>query len=1071
MDVALALLVLWGLLFVPIGMALHWLVLGEGARARALPLAPVTGIALAMLVLSVLGRLGVDAGVVWVPWVFVVAAVVSGVVVWRRRVVWRTRELIGSTLLLLLAIALVQLPVIGEPGDGPLGYGTPSDPVEEVAAIDAAADGPASDLAVARQAASTREERPIAFEQFAAMWVAVGRDDGERAARDAQWSAYGLHSTITGLLAALVALPLFAFARARGVRWLGLVVLVPLGVLAPYTFLALANGSGAAIAAVPLTAAGVFSLLVTRRDRGWWALAVLFGAAVAACAGPLALLPLVSIGVVWMFVRAETYEHLSQTDTPVSRARTLAVTTAAALLGAASVLPSLVEGGSLLAWPRLHDSLVDTARSWPFAWLDSDLSTAGPRGALETAIWLIGPALLAVAVIYGIVRNERRELAVIGGSIVAALLSLLVAVGDVQASIRLLEYVLLATSPLLAALTVRAVALARENAEEQRANPRHRLAGTGPTLLAFAFVLLSLASTAVTGTRMVHAPALSGVRLESGSALIAAGDPWLAFVVDGERVRGGYADADALSGPDPERASRSITYEGYGKLVLSSSPLSSDPTLRYVENSALDAYQARLFYDRTAPGGAPNDLAVDADRQVQRARSATADRGEGARDAGTVGADVAAATGATETVGIPDRHTPVEPRPVPADRPAGLLLPESEVPGCGVGRNVLESGTCEPDEPVLGAGCTATDLRAVRSPLDRDRPGAAAPERTGGGQDDDAALTALGGTGAAARAAAREAAREDRSTPSETQVLGLEADTQLPRRPPLLGVQCFDVEIGRDSRVLLLHLRDVGLVLAPEDAQRAGGSDAWSVEREADRAGGAGGIGGGTRQVTSSRGASLSYGTGRLFGRFDLVLEGSFGAGVSLGGSFVQIDEDGAEQESTVGLAELRGSANGFSQILRDVQLQGGATVENSAGTDIELGRLFARPRDLPRSCDVPIAIATGEQREVRIESADPELGRPLVRPAITVSVVETTGRGADRTARIAVGSYLARGGLPRHLLVDWTEQFESEVKVEGCDGVVHVEAGAAPDGEEADGQVPLTQDALEAFSAEAGLE
>ena len=49
---------------------LHWLVLGPGARVRALPLAPVTGIAFAIVVLAALGRFGIDAGESWVALAF-----------------------------------------------------------------------------------------------------------------------------------------------------------------------------------------------------------------------------------------------------------------------------------------------------------------------------------------------------------------------------------------------------------------------------------------------------------------------------------------------------------------------------------------------------------------------------------------------------------------------------------------------------------------------------------------------------------------------------------------------------------------------------------------------------------------------------------------------------------------------------------------------------------------------------------------------------------------------------------------------------------------------------------------
>lgn len=1061
MDLALALLLLWGLLFMPLGIALHWIVLGTGARVRALPLAPVTGIAAAIVVLAALGRFDVEAGESLVAVGFLVASIASAVAIWRSGAAWRSRELIGAGVMLLFAVILLQMPVIGEPGEGPLGYGTVANPVDEVAAIDAAADGPASELEIALDARDTADERPIGFEQFAALTVGIGLDDeGERDV-DQTWTAYGLHSTITGMLAALVTLPLFAFARARGVRWFGLAVLVPLGVLAPAVFLALANGQGAAVASVPFTTAAVFSLLVTRRDRGWWALVVLFGSAIAVTAGPLALLPLVVIGITWMFVRSDTYEHLSQHDSPVARARTLVVTSAAAVLGVLGSLPLLLGSGQLLAWQPLHSTLLGAVRSWPYAWLDSDLSTAGPRGTLETAIWLIGPALLVVALIYAVVRNERRELGVLAGTVLAAAIAASIGLFNERAGIRLFEFVMLSTSPFLAALAIRAVALARENADELRGTREGRLAGIGPTLLVVVFVLLSFAATAVTGTRMVHAPAIAGgigpdglpstlpTRVQDRAAadrttLIAAGDPWLEFVVDGERVRGGYADADAISEPRNEYSEFGTRGEGYDQLILSSSPLSSDPSLRYLEQSDLDAYQVRLFRDRTIDDPPSPDPNVDTARRDQRARTRTADRpgaetdaasGSGTATADPAGDAAAEARAAAEDTGVrtffvSERHIPVEGpgENTPPDRPAGLLLPASDVPGCGDTREQVLATTCEPDEPLVdGTDCTREDVAAARSPIDRDR----RSKRSGG--------------------------------TARPQVLSIAADENLPRRPPLIGVQCFDVPLDPDSGVLQLHLRDVGLILAPEDAAKGGPAGAWDVERERGREGGSGGVNGGTRLTTSDIKATLGYGGGRLSGAYDLVLEGEFGAGVTLGSEAVQVTgpEGAFEGIAPLEIARFRGSADGFSQIRRNATLTGGVTVANPAGTAIELGRLFARPRDIPPSCDVLVALAEDEQREIRMDVAASDGGPSRVRPGITVTVVSITGSGSNRVARIAVGTYLSKHGLPRHMLVDWTEQFPGETPVEGCDGIPFIEEGAAPPGSDSSATAVELESAL----------
>lgn len=1048
MDLALTVLLLWGLLFVPLGIVLHWIVLGDGSRVRALPLAPVTGIATAMLVLATLGRLGIDAGEPWIAWCFIGVSVASVLVIWRCDVVWRSRELIGAGLLLLLAVTLIQLPVVGSDGEGPLGYGTTANPVVEVAAIDAAAGGPTATLEVAENAVATSDERPIGFEQFAALTVAIGLEDNPEDARTATWTAYGLHATITGMLAALITLPLFAFARARGVKWLGLTVLVPLGVVAPAVFIALANGEGAAIASIPFTTAAVFCLLVTRRDRGWWALLVLFGAAVTATAGPIALLPLVAIGVTWMLVRSDTYEHLSQHDAPVASLRTLAITGIAAGMGAVSVVPLLRSGGEQLAWSPLHDGMWDAVRSWPFAWLDTDLSVVGPSSMFETSVWMIGPALLAVAVIYAVVRNERRELGVLLGAIVAALIAGLFGLVELRAGIRLYEFTMLSLSPFLAALAIRAVALARENADGPNEG---RLAGIGPTLLVFAFVLLSFAATTVTGTRMVHAPSVvraasaSGASQSTGTAIIAAGDPWLAFVVDGQRVRGGYADADAISEERNRFTDHGTRTTGFDQVLVSSSPLSSDPSLRYLEQSALDQYQVRGFADRLADLPPTIDLAVDSARVTQRSRTETADRpgieggvGADADDAAVTDA-VAQAAEDARTVTLASVHTPVEGDGVntPPDRPAGLLLPADDIEGCDSSRPLLDSGsssTCEPDAPVMGPDCSDDDLAQARAHDDRDRP------------------------------------KRIKQPSARAQVLSVDADPQLPRRPTMLGIQCFEVPLHSGSTILMAHLRDVGLILPPEQAVTGGGSDAW----ERDNSGRGSGINGGERRTTSLLDATLTYGNGRLGNglQYDLVLEGEFGAGVEISSGFAtgEQDEKTGEPNLVPGaeLATFRGSADGFSSIRREAPLSGSVTVANQAGTDISLGRLFARPRDLPRSCDVPLAIAAGQQREVRVDVASLDGSASMERPGLTVTVlgVDTDDDGA-RTARIAVASYLSRSGLPRYTLVDWTEQYESTLRVEGCDGATYVERGSAA----VTKQKPVTPQLLKDMLADRGVD
>src|SRR5690606_14293363 len=136
-----------------------------------------SGLAVGFVTLAALGRLGVNAGDAWVAWTFLAISLLCVVLIWRLEVPWRSRELLGLGALLLLTIALIQMPVIGNDGDGPLGFRTTANPVTEVAAIDAAAHGPAAQLGVSRAAARTADDRPIGFEQFAALTVAIGADE------------------------------------------------------------------------------------------------------------------------------------------------------------------------------------------------------------------------------------------------------------------------------------------------------------------------------------------------------------------------------------------------------------------------------------------------------------------------------------------------------------------------------------------------------------------------------------------------------------------------------------------------------------------------------------------------------------------------------------------------------------------------------------------------------------------------------------------------------------------------------------------------------------------------------
>lgn len=1025
MDVALALLILWGLLFTPPALVVHGIVLGEGARRRALPLAPLTGIALAALAFGVLHTAGIRPGASGVQVGVVAASVASVVAVRLLRLPWRSRELLGAALLVVLAAALLQIGVLGGAASGPLGYGAGRTgdvgPVEEVATIEGAALGPARGLATVRRAMDDAEERNVAYELFAGFTVGLGQDGAAATATDRldsgeRWSAYSLDSAIGGLLAGLVILPLFAFARARGVRWFGLLLLVPLGALAPWTYLALGSGQTAAAASVPFVAACAFCLLVTGRDRGWWALAVLHGAAAVALAGPFVLVPLACLGGAWAVLRATTYEHLSATDRPVGAATPIVASVVAIVaLVVSSGRAALTDPP--LRWERLHDSLLDAIVAWPFAWIDERLEVVGPATPVEYAAWSIGPALLLIATTYAVVRNERRELAVLAGCVASIFVGMVLSLINRAEGIALVEYTWLATSPLLAALAIRAVALARAAAAERAAaradgpiragqpgRTAHRgrypgrvaarLARLGPTLLVLAFAVLSLAATTATGTRMVHAPSFSNIDVESGRTLIAAGDPWLAFVLDGEAVADGPVDADQLTAPDPKGSLESLTSGSYDRVVVSSSPIWSDPPLSYRSSPALDAYAARLFVGGETEISA---LGTSASLGEQRTRLTRDDPDAPTRDPGTPPPPLA--------------HLPVEAgSPSGPGDAAGILLPDAEIEGCALaGTDPTSDGppggaACTPDAPQVGGDCSAREAAALERRVAR---------------------------GTAPRSSsASNRARPPANNPlaTRTQRLRLEDDDEfVPLRPPLLAVACWSVPLETRAHALVVHVRDVGLMLGPRGggARRSGG---WTVT----------GSGADTRLEGGRRGATVTYGGGSLEGTFDLVLEGTFGAGVAIESTGLPASSGSMRQSVLLGP-----SAGGMGPLLRNESAVGGVVVRNDRGTQVSLGRLFARPADLPESCDLPVRLAPGALAEVRTETTG-ITGDRIDRPGLAVMVTGIEQRAGLRHARVVAGTWLSHDGAPRTALIDWTEQYPGRVSVLGCD-TQPVSAGPAP--------------------------
>ena len=118
----------------------------------------------------------------------------------------------------------------------------------------------------------------------------------------------------------------------------------------------------------------------------------------------------------------------------------------------------------------------------------------------------------------------------------------------------------------------------------------------------------------------------------------------------------------------------------------------------------------------------------------------------------------------------------------------------------------------------------------------------------------------------------------------------MQNDPLLPAKPHMIGVQCFDVPLAESASVLLVHLRDIGHILTPEDARRPARSRRLGPRSREGRSGPDRRVGGGARRTTRELDAALTYGAGALKGGFDLVLEGEFGAGVAVSSDVQLLD-------------------------------------------------------------------------------------------------------------------------------------------------------------------------------------
>lgn len=951
MEYSLGLLAVWIILFAPVGLAFHAAVLGASARRQAAPLAPLTGIAIATIVLVCLRQAGISAGASWLAIAAVVASVASCLVIWRRGGSWRGRHLIGATTLLLLAVLLMQIPAFQAISSGPLGYGSTFDPIPDIARIDRAAGGAGQDTGALRALAGQRADHPDGFEQLAAFTVSIG-DTGNP--RDS-WSGYTLFTPLAGLLLAMTILPLFVLARWRGIGWFGLIFVLLLGVTSAPALLALTAAQGAVLAGVPLIMCAITAVMLMRRDFGWVSIAVVAAGASVAVVGALALVPIGAVAAAWMYLQRTSHEHLAHTDTPTQAWRprlAIVLTVMFSLYGTMRVISS----GQWLTGEPLQSSFANAMRGWPYSWIGVDLRPHVPSGWQDSALVALGLIVVVGAITRLIVTRDRQELALVSAPIVLVFTACVTSFAAPQLAIRIIDLAWLVAAPIVAVLLVRVVGQMRASGKDP---VRERLQSAGVLLVVALFSLMSMASAGTSGSRGVHGPPRDPETLGAGRTLIAVDDPWMTYNVQGTVVRGdaGVVDADQLVAVRNRHLDGSILYDRYQHLILGTDPLSSDPPFGYTARDALLGYAVRVFED-AAP-------ALDA------SAAATSKNGS-------------AVSPVDER---PRRHDPVElADPKAPTGIGGLLLPNRSFATCSL---AAAAGICSVDEPAVSAQCSPADVKLARS--------------------------------------ARFTTKRQRE------------------RFPLLGVACWEVEVDDATQALRVHVRDVGVILSPLDAELDPPTGAWkSVDGSVT-----GPLYPGDSITSVGGGATASYGGEHLGGTYDFVLEGQVGAGTRFT----------ADAGAGVGVSTtFERGFGGWTRIVAGIPVFGSVKLSSESGATVKLGRMFARPTDHDRACDIAIAPLAGASKELIVprigggnSSAATAAPADDAEPGLTATVarISRPRKQGNRRATLVLGSYLQHLSAPRYTLVDWTEQFTMERAQSACTGfeIVSTRDGVAEEG------------------------
>ena len=685
MEYFLGLLCIWLLVFGPLGLLIHAIALGSSARLQAAVVAPITGLALGILVLGAADLVGIKPGNSSLAGVLVAGAIAAALIVARSGGSWRTRGLVSAAVLLVLTMIAIHIPVFDTATSGPLGYGSHGAPLQQIATIDTLTGSPAASEPAVHRAAGDLAGRYLGFERLAAFTVGIGTSSS---GSGSSWTAYTTHSIIVGVLASLITLPMLLLARWRRVGLIGTLGILIAGVVSPYVMVAMGTARGEMVAVVPFAVGTVAAVFLARRDPGWAAIAVIQGGAAFTIAGIPALLPAIGGGAIWWGLQRDLKEHLAHTDTPVDAWRPRAVIGVGLVLAAAAGATSVV-GGLIPEWEPLHRTVRAALASWPATWIGPSMNVVVPSADQDLALMLLGATGVLLAVWVSTRLRQWRELALLAAPGLLLATALGMAVFDRSAAISMMELAWMIGSPILMLVIIRAVGQLRADGRDSAVR---KYAFAGPLLIASLLVLFSAAASVTTGSRMVHGPSWSRDAGFSRDTLLTVADPWLDYLIRGDQVTAGQdvVDADLLTSNRNPFTHASTVYQRRNYIIVGASPFASDPPSGYVEQrNMIGASPVRVFRDEAQPNAAP-------------------------------------ASGTASSIGAanarPRKHTPVEQGfsqqqlgsvTGMSGRIGGLVIPGTEFDQCGV-----EHGTsCEVDAPARRGRCSAADVRQARSAI------------------------------------------------------------------------------------------------------------------------------------------------------------------------------------------------------------------------------------------------------------------------------------------------------------------------------------------------------------------